>query len=110
MGGSWRSVRSFSLKNSSRIVHQHSADMLVGYAFLLQGWDHVMVDVQVVPAGQHLGQRPLRQPMVVAGSIMGKNHLAGMTALAHFGHGVDTIFEGEDGVDAEAVHADVRPV
>src|SRR5215472_14175238 len=94
-----RSIGSLSLKNSSRVIHQHSVDLLVGDPFLLQSRDHVVVDVQVVPAGQDLGERPLRQPMVVAGGIMGENHLAGMAALKHLDHGVNTIFEGEDGVD-----------
>src|SRR5260370_6140347 len=105
-----RSVRSLSLEDSEWVVQQHGAQLLVGYALLLQRGNHVVMNVQIVPARQNLGQGPLRQPMVVAGSVVGENHLAGVAAPAHLGHGVDAIFERKDGVDSKTIHADVGSV
>src|SRR5260370_1024547 len=105
-----RSVRSLALEDSAWVVHQHTAQLLVGYALLLQRGNHVVMNVQIVPARQNLGQGPLRQPMVVAGSVVGENHLAGVAVPAHLGHGVDAIFERKDGINSKTIHADVGSV
>src|SRR5260370_11876847 len=109
-GWNMRSVRSLELEDSAWVVHQHTAQLLVGYALLLQRGNHVVMNVQIVPARQNLGQGPLRQPMVVAGSVVGENHLAGVAVPAHLGHGVDAIFERKDGINSQTMHADVGSV
>src|SRR5437763_10327655 len=63
-----------------------------------------------MPARQYGGQRPLRQPMVVAGGIMREDHLSGVASAAHFRYSLDAVFKRENGVYAEAVHTDVGAV
>src|SRR5262245_3394710 len=52
-----RSIGPLSFKDLSRIIDQHGAQLLVGYALLLQCQNHVIVNVKVVPLRQNLRQR-----------------------------------------------------
>src|SRR5260370_12671306 len=105
-----RSVRSLAVEDSAWVVHQDTRQLLVGYVLRLQRGNHVVMNVQIVPARQNLGQGPLRQPMVVAGSVVGENHLAGVAVPAHLGHGVDAIFERKDGFNSKPIHSDLVSV
>src|SRR5947209_1400894 len=67
-------VSTLALEDFSGIFNQHDLQLLAGYALLLQRGNHVVVNMEVVPARQYRGQRPFRKPMVVAGGIMREDH------------------------------------
>jgi hypothetical protein len=54
----WRG--SLPFENPPWILHQHNLDLRVGNSLVLQGRDHVVVNVQVMPSRQHGGELPFR--------------------------------------------------
>ncbi len=84
--------------------------MLVGDTALFQGWNDVVVDVQVVPVRHDDRHRLLRQGIPIAVGIVGEDHLVGVPALAHSCHRVDSVLEREINIDPEPVHSDIGAV
>src|SRR5262249_21892227 len=104
------SIRLSAFEDLPRVLDQHRMQLVLGYALLLESGNYIVVNVQVMPARQNGWHQLFGQPVHEAGGIVGEDHLGGMATLTELGHRVHTVLEGENRIDAKAVHADDRAV
>ena len=75
-------VGALTLEDFSRIFDQHGIELGLRYAGAEQGRDHIVVNMEIVPAREDRGELALREPMIEARGVVREHHLLGVTLLA----------------------------
>lgn len=92
---------------AARVVDEHRRDLSIVDAALTQGRQDILADVAVVPVRRGrfacLGGKPVDGTR----RVMREHDALGVPTSAQFRDGVDAFFEGQQHVEAEAVHAEV---